>query len=527
MNPFRRIRDGFRTTAGLHRWALEPSSANRAAADARQLLTRRSQRFLSLMREAVYGYPRSPYLKLLRHAGCDYGALESEVTTHGLETTLQRLAAEGVYVTHDEMKGREGIRRGSAVFHFSASDFNNPLLKPHFEQTSSGSTGAATTVGISLDHFREQLIHTALSAEFHDLTAARVAIWVPPSEWSVSRAMRLAKVVGRVDRWFTQLSLPWASASIAQSVSIRALVSFLRLYGVHLPVPIHVPMVEPGLVVDWLAGELRHGRVLLVTYPATAARACGFAARTGVSLEGAVFLIGGEPVTRTKRLAVESTGARCLPLFGCTETGESAEGCLSPCSSDDMHLYEHKFALITRRLQAGPEEEFDTPLFTTLSPHTPNIFLNGDTGDVGVVEQRDCGCPWGQLGFRTHLRDVWSYSKLTAEGMTLPGEAVFDVLEQLMPKRFGGRADDYQLVTEPAPDGVTRYLLAISPSLGPIDEEAAARTFCDALAPGSYWSMAVFLRQAGQLQVVRRPPALQSAGKSLPVMLQRPNCPAK
>jgi hypothetical protein len=235
------------------------------------------------------------------------------------------------------------------------------------------------------------------------------------------------------------------------------------------------------------------------------------------------MLVGGESITAAKRKAIEAVGAECLPMFGCTETGESAEGCLSPASADDMHVYEHKFALVSRTMQTAWGEELETPLFTTLDPETPKFLLNGDTGDVAIVEQRDCGCPWGELGYRTHLRDVWSYSKLTAEGMTLPGEAIFEVLERVLPAQFGGRSGDYQLVSEPSDNGITRYLLFVNPSLGPLDKDAVGEAFRESLSKGSYRYryMTEFLRQAGHLDVIRRPPIVQPGGKSLPVMLQR------
>lgn len=512
-----RTRNQIRTVTAVRGWAREPYRAADPAAEARRLLLARESSFLTLARDAIYGYLRSPYRRLLRHAGCEYADLEAEVAARGLEETLRRLAAEGVYVTHDEMKGREPVRRGTAVFYFAASDFDNPLVTPHFIQSTSGSTGSATSVGISLDHFRQQLLHTALSAGFHGVADASVALWIPTSEWSVSRAMRLAKIVGRVEHWFTQVPL-----GFRRDVSTLGLMILLRPHRLHLPVRTHIPMTEPGPVVHWMADELRQGRrVLLVTFPASAARACALAVREGLSLEGAVVLAAGESVTAAKRAAIEAAGASCLPLFGCTETGESAEGCLAPVAPDDMHVYEHKFALVSRRREIGPDRCAETPLFTTLGSQTPKIFLNGDTGDVGVVEQRDCGCPWGQLGYRTHLRDVWSYSKLTAEGMTLPGELVFEVLEKVLPERFGGRAGDYQLVAEPGDDGVTQYLLALNPSLGPVDEDAVARAFRQALGRGSFRLSADFLHRAGQLRVVRRPPVVQASGKSLPVVLTR------
>jgi len=500
----------------MHRWARQPYPFLDVREEIRRLIAVRNRRFLSLMRDAVYGYPPSPYLQLMRYAGCDFSDLEAEVTAHGLESTLRRLAGAGVYVTHDEMKSRVPVRRGSSTFDFNPSQFDNPFLTPHFVKSTSGSTGTATWVGISLNHFRQQLLHTVLSVQFHNLEGSPAALWLPVSEWSVSRMFRLAKTMASIDRWFTQVPL-----SFGRRLASFGLCALFRVNQLPIAQPIYAPIADPAEVVRWMKAELQsRRRLLLVTYPATAVRACAFAAHEGVSLAGAVILVAGEPVTAAKRAAIEASGAYCLPLFGCTETGEACEGCLAPQASDDMHLYEHKFALISKTMATGPDSVADVLLFTTLDPQTPKIFLNGDTGDVGIVEQRDCGCPWGRLGFRTHLHDIWSYSRLTAEGLTLPGDMVFSILEQELPARFGGKSGDYQLVAEPGKDGVAQYVLAVNPSLGPVHEEAVGRAFRDSLSRGSYGLTVEFLRRAGHLRVVRRPQAVQAGGKSLPVILQ-------
>jgi len=512
-----------RTVAGLRQWAQEPFVLEEAVADAQRLAGVRDDRFLSLARDAVYGFAPSPYLKLLRRIGCEYGDLEKEVRLNGVQATLQRLAAQGVYVTHDEMKGRQAARRGSDEYHFRAEDFDNPLVVPDFKKSTSGTTGRATPIGLSFEHFREQLAQTALSTKIHRVESAAVAHWAPPSGWCISRTLRMSKVIGGVDRWFSQLPLQRSRGSVFEGASTLGFTTLSRWLGIRIAAPEYVPMDEPQPVVDWMLAQRGSGRrAVVVTFPATAVRACLAASQANLSLDGVVFLIGGETITASKRQSIEDSGAVCVPLFGCTETGESGEGCLNPLSPDDMHLYEHKFVLASRRHSVGAVKDLETPLFTGLGRAAPKIVVNGDTGDAGTVERRDCGCPWGDLGYRTHWRDVWSYSKLTAEGMTLPGDEVYEILERHMPQRFGGGAGDYQLIAEPEQGGFVRYRLAVNPSVGPLDEQAVARAFREALAVGSLRAMAELLGRAGHLSVVRRAPMLQPGGKSLPVVLQRP-----
>jgi hypothetical protein len=106
--------------------------------------------------------------------------------------------------------------------------------------------------------------------------------------------------------------------------------------------------------------------------------------------------------------------------------------------------------------------------------------------------------------------------------MTLPGDAVFRVLEEVLPARFGGRAGDYQLTTHPCCDGLTQYDLIVSPIVGPCDETVVRAAFLDELVRTGEASglMAEYLRRAGQLRVIRRMPGVSAGGKSLPVVLR-------
>ena len=85
------------------------------------------------------------------------------------------------------------------------------------------------------------------------------------------------------------------------------------------------------------------------------------------------------------------------------------------------------------------------------------------------------------MGYVRHLRDVWSYAKLTTEGLTFDGAEVFRAIEQTLPARFGGRTGDYQLIARQEASGVTRYLLVVSPSVGEVDEASVRQAFLDAM----------------------------------------------
>jgi hypothetical protein len=95
-----------------------------------------------LAERAIYGHRRSPYLQLLRAAGCEFGDLKALVDKEGLERALSRLVEAGVFVTFDEFKGRKEAVRGSQRFIFVEDDFDNPHLSPHFEARSGGTRGS-------------------------------------------------------------------------------------------------------------------------------------------------------------------------------------------------------------------------------------------------------------------------------------------------------------------------------------------------------------------------------------------------
>jgi hypothetical protein len=106
--------------------------------------------------------------------------------------------------------------------------------------------------------------------------------------------------------------------------------------------------------------------------------------------------------------------------------------------------------------------------------------------------------------------------------MTLPGELLYYVLENIMPRLFGGEAGDYQLCSTVNASGEMSYLLSVSPSLADIDVTAVRQGFLKAIADsGNSTFTSDFLDKAHQFGVVRDSTSLSSGGKSLPVILHR------
>jgi hypothetical protein len=141
-----------------------------------------------------------------------------------------------------------------------------------------------------------------------------------------------------------------------------------------------------------------------------------------------------------------------------------------------------------------------------------------------TVEDRECGCLWDELGFKTHLRGIRSYRKLTGEGVTLVGSDMIHILEHELPSRFGGTALDYQLLEQQDEKGFTCLYLVIHPRIQIADETAVIDTVMTALrktsvaadAARATWS------QSRTFQIKRMEPLLTAhTAKFSPLHVQR------
>jgi hypothetical protein len=169
----------------------------------------------------------------------------------------------------------------------------------------------------------------------------------------------------------------------------------------------------------------------------------------------------------------------------------------------------------------GFDIEVSAFCFTTLLGTAPKLLLNVESDDYGIVDTRPCGCPWEELGFPDHIREIRSFRKLTGEGVTLVGSDMERILEEVLPARFGGSPLDYQLLEEEDDRGFTRLTLLVAPSVPLQDEPAAVSVILDALdgiGAGGESSRNIW-RQANTVRVRREAPRLTSRGKLMPLQL--------
>lgn len=487
----------------------------------------RERRFLTIIRRGIFERSGSPYRALFEQAACTFGDVERMVARGGLEPTLAALREAGVYVTFDEYKGRTPIVRGGKVIEATPRAFDNISLSRYYAGESGGSTGTPTRVLIDLDHLAATAATRALAWDTHRLLDAPLAMWrsMLPGTSGINNVLHGVRIGNVPCRWFTPVSPRDLRPSLRCRVAMAYVVQVGRACGVPIPRPEPVRLDEAGVIARWMAGALaRHGRCVLSAFTSLAMRVSLAAAAEGIDLTGAAFTGGGEPPTPAKVAAITSTGARWVPNYAFTEAGPVGVACANPVDGEDVHFVRDSLALIPYPRQVpGSGVDVDAFCFTTLLPTAPKLLLNVESDDHGILERRACGCPLEAIGLVDHIRRVRSFSKLTGEGVTLIGSDVLRILEEELPRRFGGTALDYQLLEEEDERGFTRMALLVSPRVPVADETVMARAVLDALArgvPSADLARAIWT-QAGTLRVRRAEPVCTARGKILPLRVER------
>ena len=149
--------------------------------------------------------------------------------------------------------------------------------------------------------------------------------------------------------------------------------------------------------------------------------------------------------------------------------------------------------------------------------------LNLQTDDYGFVEERQCGCPLEAHGYSTHLREIRSYSKLLGEAVTLVGNEMLRILEQVLPAQFGGTPLDYQLLEQEDEQGFTRLYLVIDPSVTLADQQQVVDVVLKAMrasSPAADATRAMW-EQTQTLRLLRMKPQVTARGKFLPLHIRQ------
>jgi hypothetical protein len=516
----------------LRRFLRQRLTIDEARQIVRDRMDHRDQLFVGVAAASIYGHPGSPYLPLLKKAGCELGDLKALVGQHGVEGALRKLRDEGVYVTYEEFKGRKPIERNGLTIPVAARDFDNPIARRDFRFQTSGSTGAPSTVASNLDHIAARAPNRLVTLAAHGLLGAPTALWrgILPD-----RALSLVffgALIGNVPRkWFSPFgrrdSKAWQKYVLATYYPLW----WMRLAGVPVPFPQFADDDQTVTVARWAAASVKtEGRCLIRTGISRAVRLSLAAQAEGLDLNGVTITGGGEPPTPAKVSAIKQSGARFIPNYGMSEAGQPGSGCASPVDGSDVHLFKDAIALFTHPYRVDAFG-VTVPAFnlTTLLPTTPKVMLNVQTDDYGIVEERRCGCELETYGYTTHVRDIRSYSKVTGEGVTLVGTEMLQILNQALPARFGGSPLDYQLMEAENEAGFTRLYLIVSPRVVIADEPAVVRYLLERLSVSSSMADAarVLWQQAQTIEIRRIEPIWTERGKLLPLhILRRQTAPA-
>ena len=515
-----------RFVAGLRPFLRSTIKLEGARAQVVAALAGRSESFLRLVERGVLARPQSAYGRLFAHAGCELEDVRGLVRNDGLEAALGRLREAGVFVTFEEFKGYQPIVRGSTTIHARPRDFDNPLLSRSYGAQSSGSTGAGTRVWLDLDHLATQAAHLLLALDAHGLAGAPVALWrgILPSAAGVNTLLRSARGGMMPERWFTPV-VGRDFGAPRYRVATKCLLALARAHRRRVPWPEPVRLDQAHVVARWARAAVdRHGRAVVNATTSQSVRVSAAARAAGLDLQGVSFVLGGEPVTPAKAKEIRAAGARIVPAYHFVEAGAVGMGCARPADDSDVHLLSDVVAVVQRPRHL-PEADVTVGAlsFTSLLPTAPKILINTESDDFAVLEERACGCPLGALGYRLHARQIFSFRKLTGEGVTLVGSEMVRILEEVLPARCGGSAIDYQLLEEEQPDGLTRLVILVSPRVELADEARVIETVLGGLRgrPGGAAVAGAIWRQAGTLTVRRAEPRLTPRGKLLPLHVSR------
>jgi hypothetical protein len=518
-----------RLTRGLPAFFRARVTLQQAEAAIERAMGDREKRFVESARDWIYGNPKSPYLKLLKAAGCELADLRAEVQSRGLDATLENLARAGVYLTDDELKGKKEVVRSGCSFRVRPTDLELPNSSPGFAIQSSGTSNRPVPSQIRLDYLAARAYITAVFFAAHELFAASHAMHdaILPAGGGMNNLLVYARIGINTDRWFAR-AVPgdrplgdWYHYLLTRWIVLNG-----NVFGPGFPAPIFTEIGEFERIVRWVAERRRAGRRCCITTAASnAARIARTAWDMGESLAGLRFIVDGEPFTAAKRALVERTGASATSRYAFGGGVMVGYGCAAPAVDDDIHVDETRLALIENPAPLPDTDPVIRPLLlTTLHASAGARFLlNAANGDYANVDRRTCGCPLEKSGVKLHLSRIRSYEKFTSEGMNYFYGDLYEFFEQTLPAAFGGAAGDYQLVEEEDESGQTRLTLIVHPEVGAVDEKKMLLFLQRRLADGSSGNrfQAEIWRAAGTYRIRREAPRASPRGKMLPLQFRR------
>lgn len=520
------VADSARFVTGLRRLLANPVTVGEARAAVAARLAGREAAFLEMLDAAVWTVAGSPYRRLFAAAGIGPPDVARLVERDGLEGALATLRDEGVYVAYDEYQGTVPARRGSAVFELRPSDFFNPRVRGDYMGQSGGTRSAGVSFPRSFSHVRRIAESTAVNALSWDVLGAPAAVWFPalPSGAGIAAVLMWGALGMGPQRWFSQIPPSVPGIALRKRLVNELMPRAMTWTGHPLPAPELVPAGSPAPVLEWCRRAIgEHGRAAIAGYASSLVGLAQAATDAGVSLEGLVMSMAGEPVTHAKADVVRASGARPMNAYGFTPNGLVGMAC--PWLADDeVHVLEDAAAIVTRQRDRGDGVTVDALCVTALSPDSPAIAINLENDDYArlSVDDEPCRCEWGRLGVRRRLAGIRGSSKVVATGTTVPGEVFERLVERVLPDQFGGSSAHYQFhhVEE---HGRSVLVLRVHPDRGVIEPGRVEHAVREVLRTSEEGVLAAEVwAGAGALRIERGEPIRTASGKTMPFEVHRP-----
>lgn len=479
----------------------------------RQYLERRNDNFLAHAR-TVMGTHEHPYSQMFKLAGCSHADLESAVGRDGLEATLENLLREGVYLSHDEFRGKKEIVRSGRHIPASTSMWNNPASKGGYVHSSSGTSGRAVTTSQSIANIAHAEDATMLLLRELDTKGASLVSVAPilPG-YGLYAAVLADRLASGFDRWYAVGGA--TRANLHYRAATRFLVAQMRLFGSKAPYPIYLKQNDFLPVANYLRSRLDEGREASISgFVSVIARVAAAAVSSGLDLTGCLALTAGEALTEAKRQVIQSSGMTVYASYGATDFGNFGLPCMHMNKGNCVHIFKEGIALVSRKEDTAWTDTAVNSLYaTSILPYSSRIFINAEVGDTGVIEKATCDCSFTRLGFDLQVRDMAAISKITAQGVTIEVSELVPLLEEALPARFGGHPGDYQL-SETEAASQTEMVLRIRPGVSTAAPEEILRHFLGDVKRvyGGSMSVLSWLHSEG-IRAEMAPPVLASTGK--------------
>lgn len=487
----------------------------------RHQLENRERFFLETIRRVIFDHPGHPYHQMFELAGCGCADLEESVRREGLEKTLRSLQAAGVYLSHDEFKGKTPIVRAGRLIAAGDGSFVNPLATGLFETASSGSRGRGTRTQESTEFIlHREAYERLIELEFEGETCDHVEITpILPGGYGLRRCIAASRMGKPTQRWFSAGGT-WRDSGHYRLLT-AALVLEARLLGVKAPRPSYLPRNDFTPAAKWIARRKAEGvRCLVYGVVSPCVRVAAAALEEGWDIAGTRFRVCGEALTEAKRAVVEAAGAEVFATYMTNELGPVGMACRQMNSGNRVHIFRDAVGVIScrRRSRLG-DAELDSIFLTSLSPCASRLLINLEFDDCATISRATCDCTFTRTGFTEQMGGIFSFGKLTGQGATFIGEDILHILEVVLPARFGGDPTDYQLVEHEA--GVqTQIELRVNPRLGRATPEAVKAVFLGEVR--KLYGGAVTCRDwrhTGAVNVVFAEPLITQTGKILPLHL--------